>query len=166
MEPVAVLHEGVPHEAELGFPAPPLAIEPCLGIRDAPVRVVTQPLAVKVHLGVAPAGRRLRRVGRGAVLGPGALHRGRGLDQRAVHAEVVLRQEPFHPRDGQHGTQNGCHHAAVEQAVAVLGKGRGVPDGIVDAQADEPAEQQIEVELLHQLALGADRIEGLQQHRP
>ena len=40
---------------------------------------------------------------------------------------------------------------------------RVVPDGIVDAEPHEPAEQQVVVELLHQLALGADRVEGLDQ---
>ena len=38
-----------------------------------------------------------------------------------------------------------------------------IPDGIVDAEPDEPAEQQIVVDLLHQLALGAHRVERLQQ---
>jgi hypothetical protein len=37
---------------------------------------------------------------------------------------------------------------------------------VVDADADEPAEQQIEVQPLHELALRANRIERLQQHRP
>ena len=39
------------------------------------------------------------------------------------------------------------------------------PDGIVDAETDEPAEQEIVVELLHQLALGTDRVERLQERR-
>ena len=38
-----------------------------------------------------------------------------------------------------------------------------VPDGIVDAEPDEPAEQQVVVDLLHQLPLGAHRVERLQQ---
>ena len=32
-QPVAVLHEGVPHEAQPGFPAPPLAVEPGFGVQ-------------------------------------------------------------------------------------------------------------------------------------
>ena len=61
-----------------------------------------------------------------------------GLDQVAVHGEVVLRQEPLHARDGQHGAQKGRRHAAGEQTVAVLGKGRSVPDGIIDAEPGAP----------------------------
>jgi len=38
-----------------------------------------------------------------------------------------------------------------------------MPDRIVGAQSDKPAEQQVVVELLQQQAFGADPIEGLQQ---
>jgi hypothetical protein len=40
-----------------------------------------------------------------------------------------------------------------------------VPDRIVDAEPHEPAEQEVEVEPLHQLTFQADRVEGLQQQR-
>jgi hypothetical protein len=40
-----------------------------------------------------------------------------------------------------------------------------IPNSIVDAEPDEPAKRQIEVEPLHQLSLGADREERLQKHR-
>jgi hypothetical protein len=40
-----------------------------------------------------------------------------------------------------------------------------IPDRVVDADADEPAEQQVELQPLHQLPLRADRIERLQEHR-
>jgi integrase/recombinase XerD len=36
-----------------------------------------------------------------------------------------------------------------------------IPNSIVDAEPDEPAKRQIEVEPLHQLSLGADREERL-----
>ena len=78
---------------------------------------------------------------------------------------MVLRQKPFHARDGQHGTQERRRHTAVEQAVAVLGERRGVPYRIVDTESDEPAKQQVKVQPLHQLTFGAHRVEGLQQHR-
>jgi hypothetical protein len=37
---------------------------------------------------------------------------------------------------------------------------------VVHAKADEPAEQQVELDPLHQLPLRADRVESLQQQRP
>ena len=88
-QPVAVLHEGVAHEAELGFPASTFAVEPRRGIRGALVRVVGQALAMEIHLGLAPAGRGLGMVGRSALLEFEALRRGPSLDQGAVDAEMV-----------------------------------------------------------------------------
>ena len=41
-----------------------------------------------------------------------------------------------------------------------------VPGRLVRREPDEPAEQEVELEPLHQLALRADRVERLQQHRP
>jgi hypothetical protein len=48
----------------------------------------------------------------------------------------------------------------------VLRKRRGVLDRIIEPKPDEPAKLKIEIEPLHQLPLGADRIEQLQQDRP
>ena len=41
-----------------------------------------------------------------------------------------------------------------------------VPGRIVDPDPDEPAEQKVVLQPLHQLPLRADRVERLQQHRP
>ena len=48
------------------------------------------------------------------------------------------------------------------EATPVLRERRRIPDRIVRRQADKPAEQQVVVELLHQLALGADAERRLQ----
>lgn len=40
------------------------------------------------------------------------------------------------------------------------------PDRVVDPEADKPAEQQVVFHLLHQLPLGADQEQDLQQARP
>jgi hypothetical protein len=113
----------------------------------------------KVLLAVAP------RVGRraGAVLRPEALRAGPGLQQRAVHREVLAREQRTHLGPGQHSGQEARGDLARQQPVAVLGEGGGVPDRDVHAEPDEPAEQQVEVDPLHQLSLRADGIEGLQQ---
>ena len=55
---------------------------------------------------------------------------------------------------------------AVEQPVPVLAEHRRIPHRIVRREPDEPAEQQIVVELLHQLPFRAHRVERLQQQRP
>ena len=40
-----------------------------------------------------------------------------------------------------------------------------IPRRVIHAETDEPAEQEIELHPLHQLALGADPVERLEQHR-
>ena len=50
------------------------------------------------------------------------------------------------------------------QALTVLGEYGGHPDGIVHGKAFEPAEQQVVLGLLHELALGAHAVKHLQQH--
>jgi len=41
-----------------------------------------------------------------------------------------------------------------------------IPGRIIDPEPDKPAEEQVVLEPLHQLAFGADGIEGLQEHGP
>src|ERR1019366_7409359 len=65
-----------------------------------------------------------------------------------------------------HGGKKLLCHLAVQQPVAVLGEDSMVPNRVVHAQADEPAEQQVVVELLDQLALRAGRVKRLpEKHR-
>ena len=55
---------------------------------------------------------------------------------------------------------------AIEQPIPVLAEYGRIPHRIIHRQTDEPAEQQIVVELLHQLSFRAHREERLQQQRP
>ena len=54
----------------------------------------------------------------------------------------------------------------LDHPVAVLGEDRVVPHGVFDGQADEPAKQQVVVDLLDELSLAAHAVEYLQQHGP
>ncbi len=74
-------------------------------------------------------------------------------------------QQPLHLGPGQHLSQELRRDLPFQKPVAVLGEARMVPARIVDPQAHEPAEQQVELQPLHQLPLRADRIERLQRHR-
>ncbi len=56
-----------------------------------------------------------------------------------------------------------ARHVRRQQSVAVLAEHRRDPDQIVDAEAHEPPEQQVVIHLLHQLPLGSDREQDLQQ---
>jgi hypothetical protein len=172
---VPVLHQHVPDEAELRLLAGTFAVQPGIGIGGRGVAVVGAPLAVEVtflipslsccraprFLAVAAA-RRVVRV----VLGPEALHRRPRLDQAAVDAEVLAREQAADLRLIQNLGQKLGGDVAREQAIPVLREGRMIPDLIVDPEADEPAEQEVKVQPLHQLALRADRVQRLQQERP
>jgi len=54
----------------------------------------------------------------------------------------------------------------VEQTVSVERERRVVPYRIIDVQPDEPAEQQVVVELLHEQPLAANAVDHLQQRSP
>ena len=131
--------------------------------------------AVEVALGVAALRRALARCTAArlpavaavvAIDRPEALDRRPRLDQRAVDREVLARQQPLHLRQRQQRGQEPVGDVAGQQPVAVLAEHRGVPYRIVDAEPDEPAVQQIELQFGHQPALRADREERLQQCRP
>jgi NAD-dependent DNA ligase len=75
---------------------------------------------------------------------------------------VIVRQEALHLSVTQHRFEKFSCNIAIQQTVAVLREGRVVPK-IVDSEADEPAEQQIVINLLHELALRAHGIKRLQE---
>ena len=143
-----------------------LAEQPRIGIGGGGVRVVAPPLAVEVTLGIAPAAGARWRFAASFRLRFEALHAGPRFNERAVDAEVVVREQPADLGLAQHRLEELRGDLALQEPVAVLGEHRHVPDRRVHRQADEPAEQQVVVQLLHELALRAHRIESLQQQRP
>ena len=64
-----------------------------------------------------------------------------------------------------HRGQEGLGDVVVDEPVAVLAEGAGVPHRVVDLEADEPAEEQVVVEPLHEQPLAADRVQQLQHQR-
>jgi hypothetical protein len=57
-------------------------------------------------------------------------------------------------------------YVGLKQPIAVLREDRRHPHRLVNAKPDEPAVEQVVIELFHQLPLRPDRIEGLQQKCP
>ena len=86
-----------------------------------------------------------------AVLGTEALHRRPGFDQRVIHREMLRREQRYDLRIGQDCGQEAARNVGLQQPVAVLGEHRDVPDRHVQHQTDEPAEQHVISDLLHQL---------------
>lgn len=66
---------------------------------------------------------------------------------------------------GDDGGQELGGNVPGQQPLTVLGEDRDIPDRRIHRQANEPAEEQVVIHLLHELALRADRIEGLQEQR-
>ena len=66
----------------------------------------------------------------------------------------------------QHLDEELARHIAAQQPVAVLGEGRTIPDLVIHRETDEPAEQQIVIDLLHQLPFAANPLQRHQKLRP
>ena len=132
-----------------------LAVQPRFGVALGFVGGVAARLAVPV-LGRASFVR--------AVLAPHAFVAGPGLDERAVHAEVLARQQPalfghLHRRVEQFGDR-----VVLDESVAVFAEHQVVPQGVLHGQAHKPAEQQVVLDLLDQLSLAVHAVQHLQQH--
>src|SRR5262245_61675605 len=140
-----------------------LLIASGIGIRRRLMRGIRSLLALEVD-------RRISRVvGRGgttaSLLLLEALLARPGLDQRSVYRKMLVGQKPLLPGMAENTFEEGSCDLALKQPVPVLAEHRRIPDEIVHAQAHEPTEQQVVVELLHEKPLTSDRIEDLKQKR-
>ena len=111
-------------KAELRLFARALAQEAGLRISGALMSLVAALLAVKVRPGFAPAGA-LRRL----VFGPEALEAGPRLDQRDIHAEVLVAQPAAGPCQLHHLGEEDFGRGLAEQARLVLAEAARVEDG-------------------------------------
>ena len=76
---------------------------------------------------------------------------------------MLLRQQRRHRLVRQDRSQKLARNRRRQQAITVLAEHRRHPHRIVDAKPHEPAEQEIVVHLLHELAFRADREQHLDQ---
>jgi hypothetical protein len=65
-----------------------------------------------------------------------------------------------------HLHQELSRHVPFQQSVPVLGEHCDVPDRLVHIHSDEPSEEHAVVDLFHQQALAAHRIQHLDELRP
>ncbi len=106
----------------------------------------------------------LARLGRIALFRK-TLPRSPRLDQRPVHRKVLLAQQVVFLRLLQHSFQQLLAHRARDQTFPVLAEHCRIPHHVVHLQTHEPAEQQVVVQLLHQLPLRPYRVQHHHQQR-
>ena len=158
-QPIAVLRQHVASETEPAGLAVALAEHPCVAIGGRGMRRIRVLLASEARRAVATQ----RGWRPAAILRAKTLHQDPSLDQGAIDGKVLVGEQRYEFGAGQHASEELGGDRALQQSVAVLGEHGHVLDRIVDAQPDKPAEQQVVVELLHQLPLGAHRVERPQQ---
>ena len=147
--------------AEPRFAAPRFLVQPRVGIRRRLMRRIGAPLAD----GNSRSDCRRRPRRRFLVARPEALLTRPRLEQRAVDREMLVREQPLAVGVDQHRVEERRRDVAVQQPIPILRERRRRPHRVVHAQPDEPAKQQVVIELLHQLPLAANRVERLQQQR-
>lgn len=114
--PVAVLHQRMAQEGELGLLACALAMQLCLRIGRRDMRRIAALLAMEAAFAIAAlVGLPIR-----LILGPEALHRRPGLNLRSVHREVLIRQKLAHPLVTEQLRQELARNVGLQQPVAVL----------------------------------------------
>src|SRR6266404_5124700 len=105
----------------------------------------------------------VRPITRFRAFAPEALKRGPGLDQGAVHREVLAGEQLERTRLLHHSPEELARHLVFQQPLAIGAEAGMVEARLVQLQIQEPAEQQVIVELLAQQPLTAHRVERHQQ---
>ena len=154
IKPVSVLDQQVPEIRQPRFGPLRFSIQPRIWVGLRRVRLVRSRLATEI----API------LVRAAVLPLKTLLTRPRFDQRPVDREVFVGHQPCGTVD--HAPEETPRDVLIQQTVSVLAEDRGYPHGFIHVHADEPPEQQVVIQLLHQQALAADGVEDLQQLRP
>ncbi len=161
---VAVLHQRMSEIGELGFASLAFLVQPGLRVGGRLVSGVGALVAMEVHRRVAWV---VWRTGLWwSLLRSKTLLTRPCLDEGAIDRKVLIRKEMELLRLLEHPTEQGQGDVARQQPLAVLGEHRRHPDRVVHPETDEPPEQKVVVELLHQHPLAADGEQDLQQQGP
>ena len=138
--------------------------EPRVRIGRRGVSIVGALLALEVGLLVLAPG-----AGGGRVLFVLALETlltGPSFDERAVHREVLAGEDLSLLGLLQDLLEELPGDLLLQKPLPILRKGGRMPDLVIHAQADEPPEEQVVIELLDQHPLASDAVEHLDQKCP
>src|SRR5208282_5181592 len=130
------------------------------GIGRRLVGRILAPLAVEVHAWIAPV---VRWFSRTLILTLEALERGPGFDQGAVHRKVLVAGQPELAGFRYHGAEKLARHIVLKQPCPITAKAGVVEARFVPVQIQEPAEQQVIIQLLAEHSLAAHCIKRHQQ---
>ncbi len=136
-----------------------LAGRPLLRIGGALVGGVGTFLALEIHHPCAVA----TGFGRFAVLGLEALEKGPGVDQDAVHGEVIGGQQLVLAGQTHHLVEDASGDVGSHQSLAQAAEVRLIESARFQGQIEKPAEQQVVSKLLAEQPVRAHRVEGNQQ---
>ena len=157
---MAVFGEHVSKEAQLRRLAAALAIQQRLRVGARDVGLPAALLAVEVHFRVAATATPRWVI---LVAGAVALLRRPRLEERPVHAEVVVRQQPAAAGLRAHRKEELTRDVVRKQARPVLRERRRIERLVADVQVQEPFEQQVVLQPLAELPLAAHREQRDQQ---
>src|SRR6266851_421337 len=160
-QPISILQQHLSHKHQPGLLALPFAEQARLWIGGALVGGVRAFLAMKVDRLIA---RIVGRFVRGwLVLGAETLEAGSGFDERAVHGELLIRQQPPAISSQHDLVEEPLSHFVLQQPLAVLAERARVEAGLDQIHPQEPAEQEVVIKLLAEGSLAAHRVQTDQQ---
>src|SRR3990167_2367309 len=97
------------------------------------------------------------------VLGPETLLGSPRLNQRAIHTEMFLADQLLLVGQANHLFKQLGNDVMLQQPVAILAERGVIPDLIVDTQTNEPAIEQVIVDMFNQLPFATNTEQHLEQ---
>ena len=155
-----VLHQDMPHVAKDALVTLALLVDPALRIRRRGVRFIAPALSLEVDGRVAPPV--FWRVSR-AIFRAESLHRGPGFNEGPIDREVFVRNQFLPFGQSKDAAKEEAGDLLIQQPIPVCREGRVIPYFPIQGQPNKPSVQQIEIDLLYQLPLGANSKKDLQQ---
>src|SRR5215831_3212397 len=162
-KPVTVLHKQMSRVLELCLFSFSLLTQQGIWIGRRFVSAIRAFLSVKVYRGVTWI---VRRILIATVSLLKTLKAGRGFNQRPVHREMLIAQQPVVSCLLKHLPEKGIGYLSLQQPLPILGEGRRIPNFVIHAEPHEPPKQHVVVKLLHQHPLASHAVQYLKQQCP
>src|ERR1700733_739957 len=161
---VPIFHKQMTGVIEFRFFSFSLLAQQRLGIGCRFMGLIRAFLTVKVHGWIS------RIIRWRSILSPlfslETLESRRRLDQSPVNRKGFVAEQPMLASSLKNPLEKHVGNFPLRKSLPVLGERCRIPNLIVHAQPDKPAEQEIVIKLLHQHPLATDAVEHFDQQRP